>query len=98
MPQGMSQWARAVVVGASHRVRRDMGLLRALRGQGPVNGGYGRVSEPQPSLSNGDWTNQLREPGSPADRGGVWATRPSSQPVIAASYAGSTASMDSSPP
>src|SRR5436190_1954731 len=31
MPQGMSQWARAVVVGASQRVNRDMGLLRSTK-------------------------------------------------------------------
>ena len=33
-PHGRSQWARAVVVGASQRVSRDMGLLLSL-GRGP---------------------------------------------------------------
>src|SRR4051794_12279187 len=54
MPQGMSQWARAVVVGASQRVSRDMGLLRSTRWALPSShGGCQEVSEPPSALSNG---------------------------------------------
>src|SRR5450759_3729962 len=50
MPQGMSQWACAIVVGRSQLVRRDMGLLasRVLVGgpgdlvAGVGTGGHGR--------------------------------------------------------
>src|SRR6478735_7867399 len=53
MPQGMSQWARAVRVGASQRVRRDMGLLRSSRWALPSSLGCLEVSEPPSTLSNG---------------------------------------------
>src|SRR3954451_9456618 len=54
MPQGMSQWARDVVVGASQRVSRDMGLLRSTRWALPSShGGCQEVSEPPSALSNG---------------------------------------------
>src|SRR3954447_5669297 len=53
MPQGMSQWARAVTVGASQRVSRDIGLLRSSGWALPSSLGSQEVSEPPPTLSNG---------------------------------------------
>src|SRR6187399_1997760 len=52
MPQGMSQWARATVVGARRRVRRDMALLRGVWGWGRSYLGSPQVSERPPGLSN----------------------------------------------